>query len=300
MLAYGARVNEERNRADLAAKEGEARSTFEQAERLYGDAATRLESFESYRRVLSSYGECSFVRRKRAFIAQRLESEKDAGKDYVFSPDLIRAAGAFRRASGPKVASCWTSSADVPPEKENSVEFTFAARSGLEYRCWVLVGGCCAETFAFDVQGTEMGPDPRTPVRNTILFLKKSHAAHGGRKEPSRFEWVAVPLPKYPSGGPKIVRLLSTQQGFSVGMAVVSASRTVPPADVQVKEWEKARPTLVAPAVTRDAGLVAWWTFDEGSGGGAADSSPNRLSGVLRNDPVWTTGKRRGALSFDG
>jgi len=110
-------------------------------------------------------------------------------------------------------------------------------------------------------------------------------------------------LPKYGSAGPKTVRLLSTQQGFSVAVAVVSATRTAPPADVQVKEWEKARPTLVASgaaSVARDASLVAWWTFDEGSGVAAADSSPNRLSGVLRNDPVWTSGKRRGALSFDG
>ena len=302
MLAYGARISEERGRPDLAAKEGEARSRFEQAERLYEDAATRLESFDSFRLLLSSYGDCAFVRRKRSFIAQKLDAEKDAGKDYVLVPDQMRAAGAFRRTSAPKAAVCWTSSADVPPEKENYVEFTYSVKPGVEYRCWVLVGGCCSETFAFDIQGTETSAEPgtpqRLPVKNAILFLKKSHAAHGGRKEPTRFEWVAVPLPKYASGGSKTLRLLSGQQGFSVALAVVSATRTAPPSDAQIKEWERARPPSASSSV--EGGLVGWWTFDEGSGVTAGDSSPSRIAGTLRNDPVWTSGKRRGALSFDG
>jgi hypothetical protein len=164
------------------------------------------------------------------------------------------------------------------------------------------VGGCCAETFAFDVQGTELGADPgtaqRIPVKNTILFLKKTHAGHGGRKEPVRFEWVAIPLPKYASGGAKTLRLLSGQQGFSVAMCVVSATRTAPPSDAQLKEWERAKPAVATGSV--DAGLVGWWALDEGSGGTVSDSSPSRVSGVLRNDPAWATGKRRGALNFDG
>jgi len=252
--------------------------------------------------LLTSYGDCTFVRRKRAFVAQRLDAEKEAGKDYVFSPDQMRAAGVFRLGSAPKAAACWTSSTDVPPEKENFVEFTFAARTGVEYRCWVYVGGCCAETFAFDLQGTETGAEPgtslRLPVKNTILFLKKTHADHGGRKEPTRFEWVAVPLPKYGSGGPKTLRLLSGQQGFSVAIAVVSATRTAPPSDALMKEWERARPAVATGSV--DLGLVACWSLDEGGGSTAADSSPSRISGALRNDPVWSSGKRRGALSFDG
>jgi hypothetical protein len=302
MVAYGARIGEERNRPDLAAREGQARSRFEQAERQYGEAATRLESFDAFRGLLSSYGDCAFIRRKRSVIAQRLEAEKEAGKDYVLGPDQIRAAGVFRLGSAPKAAVCWTSSADTPPEKDSYVEFAFFARAAIEYRCWVLVGGCCAETFAFDVQGTELGADPgtsqRIPVKNTILFLKKTHAGHGGRKEPVRFEWVSIPLPKYASGGSKTLRLLSGQQGFSVAMCVVSATRTAPPSDAQLKEWERAKPAVATGSV--DAGLVGWWALDEGSGGTATDSSPSRITGALRNDPAWTSGKRRGALSFDG
>lgn len=306
-ISYGARVAEDRARPDLVAKEGDARARFLAAERQFANGATRLESFDTFRTLLGSFGDCGIVRRKRSLIHQRLEAEKDAGKEYILYADQMQAAGAFRRVSQSKVASCWTSSADVPPEKENYVEFTFAARPG-EYHCWVYVGACCAETFAFDVQGTEIGADPgsanRLPVKNTILFLKKTHALHGGRKEPARFEWVVIPLPKYASAGAKTVRLLSGQQGFSVAFAVVSAVRTAAPSDVQVKEWERSRPavatTIAAATSAADPSLVAWWTLDEGTGAAAADSSANRLGGTLRGNPVWTSGKRRGALSFDG
>lgn len=47
-------------------------------------------------------------------------------------------------------------------------------------------------------------------------------------------------------------------------------------------------------------GLVAWWSFDEGSGTTANDSSENSNSGTLYNDPAWVTGKQGSALSFDG
>jgi len=296
LLSYGQRVAQERSRPEWAAREAEARSRFEAAERDYQDPATRLEAFTKYRVLIESHAESAFVRRKRAFIAQRLDLEKEAGKEYFFFADQMRPAGAFRFASYPKAATCWTSSADVPPDRENHVEFVFSARPSTEYRCWVLAGGCCAETFAFDVQGTEI---ERAPVKNTILFLKKSHALHGGRKEPSRFEWIAVPLPKYSTGGPKTVRLWSGQQGFSIACALVSSVRTAAPGDTLVKEWEKNRPPAPT-APVRDAGLVGWWTLDEGSGTTAADSSPNRLGGTLCSDPVWTSGKRRGALSFNG
>jgi hypothetical protein len=302
-VEFGARVAEEKGRADMAAKESQARARFEAAERQFGDPASRMESFESYRALLSAFPESTLVRRKRMLIAQRLDAEKEAGKEYLISPAQMRTAGAFRPASYARVANCWTSAADVPPEKDNYVEFTFFARAGLEYRCWVYVGGCCAETFAFDVQRTDLGVDAggttRLPVKNSILFLKKTHAAHGGRKEPSRFEWVAVPLQKSSAAGPKTVRLLSTQQGFSVAYAVVSALRTAAPGDAQMKEWERGQPAF-ASAGTADPALVAWWTLDEGHGNVVSDSSLNRIAGVLRNEPIWTSGKRRGALSFNG
>lgn len=54
------------------------------------------------------------------------------------------------------------------------------------------------------------------------------------------------------------------------------------------------------------SGLIGWWKFDENSGGTAYDSSgvepPNNgnLQPSCPNCPVWTNGKVRNALQFDG
>ncbi len=45
------------------------------------------------------------------------------------------------------------------------------------------------------------------------------------------------------------------------------------------------------------SGLVGYWKFDEGSGTTAYDSSGNGNNGVISN-PVWSSGKLGGALSF--
>ncbi len=51
-------------------------------------------------------------------------------------------------------------------------------------------------------------------------------------------------------------------------------------------------------------GLVGWWTFNEGSGTTAADSSSRfgatAHDGTLTNGPTWSTGPRGGAVTFDG
>jgi hypothetical protein len=50
-------------------------------------------------------------------------------------------------------------------------------------------------------------------------------------------------------------------------------------------------------------GLVGYWTFDEGAGTTAADSSGWGNSGTLTNGPVWSSGgtcKASGCLTLDG
>src|SRR5262245_59107499 len=47
-------------------------------------------------------------------------------------------------------------------------------------------------------------------------------------------------------------------------------------------------------------GLVGYWTFDEGTGTVASDSSGHNNTGTLKNGPLWTTGKLNTALQFDG
>jgi hypothetical protein len=48
------------------------------------------------------------------------------------------------------------------------------------------------------------------------------------------------------------------------------------------------------------AGLIAYWSFDEGSGTTAADSSGNNNTGTLYGGPQWVAGMIGGALGFDG
>jgi hypothetical protein len=49
-----------------------------------------------------------------------------------------------------------------------------------------------------------------------------------------------------------------------------------------------------------NSSLVGYWSFDEGSGTVAHDSSGNGNDGTLVNGPQWVTGRSGSALSFDG
>jgi len=49
-----------------------------------------------------------------------------------------------------------------------------------------------------------------------------------------------------------------------------------------------------------EEGLVGRWTFDEGEGTTAQDSSVSNNHGTLNGDPQWVDGKIKGALEFDG
>jgi hypothetical protein len=60
-----------------------------------------------------------------------------------------------------------------------------------------------------------------------------------------------------------------------------------------------ARSAIRYAEVTYGGGQLAHWTFDEGQGSVAADAIGD-ADGALEGPPTWTTGKVRGALSFDG
>src|SRR3989338_6393329 len=55
-----------------------------------------------------------------------------------------------------------------------------------------------------------------------------------------------------------------------------------------------------ASAAVSNLGLVGYWSFNEGTGSYAGDSSGNNNRGILTNGPTWVDGKRGKALSFDG
>lgn len=58
--------------------------------------------------------------------------------------------------------------------------------------------------------------------------------------------------------------------------------------------------TLTGVAGAADPNLLGWWTFDDGAGTTAADSSGHGDDGTLRGGPQWIAGQLGGALSFNG
>jgi hypothetical protein len=54
------------------------------------------------------------------------------------------------------------------------------------------------------------------------------------------------------------------------------------------------------PKAPNNLGLVGYWSFNEGTGLKAGDSSGQGNTGTLTNGPVWSGGKLGGGLRFDG
>ncbi len=233
----------ERVASPLPGREKEAYTQLFTAEQGYENPATTAESVRLHAGLLKDYADTRIVRRNLAFISARAQG----GKEYVFFPEDMAASGTFARVKNPKTESCFLSTADVDAAKvaENYVEVAFSTLPDVEYRGWAFVGACCAETFAFGWQttglaGAEPGGAAWLPVKNTLVSLKKTHASHGGPKGPTRWEWIPLPLPKAAGTGPRKLRLLTSQQGFSVGLVAVGASKN-PPRDSDLKALPAAR-----------------------------------------------------------
>ncbi len=65
--------------------------------------------------------------------------------------------------------------------------------------------------------------------------------------------------------------------------------------------YEKGTKLGLEPLDYGDGSLVGYWTFDEGTGTVAYDSSGSNATGTLTNGPTWVAGKvGSGALSFNG
>lgn len=160
-----------------------------------------------------------------------------------------------------------------PPSLKGSyLELEFSVLPDKEYRLWLYAGGCCAEGLALQAQATDLvAPHPATqepapaepggefsvPVKHGLSFATRAHSGHAPRKEPVRWGWIPVPLPRYATAGPKKVRLLAEQKGFWMGYAFVSALRAAPPRESEVKELEKARPEAAPrPPAEKGAGLA--------------------------------------------
>jgi hypothetical protein len=64
--------------------------------------------------------------------------------------------------------------------------------------------------------------------------------------------------------------------------------------------WLNTRPVVQAAVINPHPGLVGWWTFNEGSGTLAGDSSGNGYNGIIYGAATWVTGVYGDALKFNG
>jgi hypothetical protein len=256
-----------------------ARRLFWTAEAEFRSNRGRPAALQKYAALLAEHEKTAYVGRLKAFLASRLESGRES---FLFADDMT-ATGTMVAGESSKVDSCWVSNADVQPQrlKENTVEFEFGAQAGVAYKAWVYAGGCCYETFSFLMQATELtmpnpkkpaetialepGAESALPVKLPSLNLKRTHTAHGGPKEPARWEWIPIPLPKYATAGPKKVRLLTDQQGFGVAYAVISVARALPPREPELKEFERSRYSSVTTPAPSGTILREWWLNIQGS-----------------------------------
>lgn len=291
--------------------ERNARNLYASAENAWRSMETRGTAIEGYRTLKADFASSPLVKAALERISRRAE----AGKDYLFLPADIRVEGSFKLSKSGKIESLRDS--DDPDTLRNQAEIEFAVLPGLTYRCWLWAGACCEETFLFYYQGTELvdtdartkkkiscdlGSNAASSVKHGLRNLKRTHALHALKKEAkaaTRWEWIEIPLPKYPSPGAKKLRFMTNQAGFSIGAAVLSSSRKVAPADAELKDLEAFRPQD-DPGLPVDPDLVGWWTFDEGAGVEVADLSGKGHPGKLTGTCTWTEGKIGGGLKLGG
>jgi hypothetical protein len=245
--------------------------------------------------------------RYKPFIDLLLEGAREA----FFSGTDFAVAGTFSTSDRDKLGTVWLSTADSKAGQA-SLEAEYYALPETTYRAWVLCGGCCLEVFSFSLQASGLRAiDPKTkqeatcepgdpaglPVKLPYLPLKKLHSQHLGPKEPSRWEWIPLALPKADAPGLKKIRILSEQKGFAVAQLVVSATRKGPPSPAELKELLKDRSTM--PRFTVTPGLVQGKptrTIYCGGTGGSDFEDLAPAGGVLvglRYSPNGTGGKMR-------
>lgn len=288
------------------AVEQEARALFRDAEREFLSPGTLASAVDKYRRLRDEFAATALVRS----AAPRILRRADAGQEYTLAPEDLAVGGTFSRGRDGRVVS--TADSDPSAAPGNFVELAFAAMPEASYRAWVLLGGCCRETFTFYLQGSEMTAAARgkkvsiepgggyaDTVQPYLSNLRRTHAEHakGAPKAPARWEWVAIPLPKYQAPGAKRIRILTDQAGFGVGGAVVSATRTSPPKSAEFEDLARERASE-RPAAAPDPDLAAYWDFDE-EGESVPDLSGRGRTGRLIGGGRGP-GRIGGAVVFTG
>jgi len=291
---YGAAAAEAAEaRRNESPKELEARKLFAEAEGAYFDPLRAADAVRLYKSLLADFADTGFVRRNKGAISSRTEG----AREYLLSISDMGATGSWKLGKA-NALEAWMSTKDQEMAllKDNYVQLDFSAVADVEYRLWVLVGGCCQEVLTFFVQGTDLSaPNPKKlsetiavppggeavgAVKMPYLSLKRKHSDHTGPKAPDKWEWVQIPLPKYPSAGAKSIRLLTVQKGFSVASALVTAVRSGPPKEKDLAEMERAKTETPGYAYFRNiqstGGIFReWWLNIEGGEVALLTSNPN-------------------------
>jgi hypothetical protein len=257
--------------AKPAEEEARARALYYDAEREFRSMATREKAVEAYRSLKQKFKETALVRH----AAARIDRRSEAGKEYYFLGADLVGTGTFALNHEGRLES--VADSDPAQENRNGAEWEYLALPSQTYRCWALVGGCCAEAFTFHYQATglmvtdpktrkkvtvEPGGDLAAPVKHSIRNLKPH--PKGEPKKATRWEWVEIPLPRPAPPGPKKVRLVTDQQGFGVAAVVVSASRSRAPSEAEAAELAKLRDLDAVPLWAQDRpGLSARILLDD-------------------------------------
>jgi hypothetical protein len=294
---------EELPRLKPAPEELQARELYYDAERQFRAMATREKAIEAYKLLKQKFKDTVLVRRALARIDRRCES----AKEYCFLPADLATGGTFSLNKEGRIES--VAESDAAQAIRNFVEGEFFPLPSATYRCWALVGGCCADVFAFQLQATgltevspktkkrapaEPGSDLASPIKPSIRNLKP-HAKNEPHKA-TRWEWVEIPLPKTGAPGTRKFRILTDQRGFGVASVIVSSSRTRPPTDAELAELTKARALDAPPAwAVAKAGAaprlllddfgqgITGWSFHPGTEFPGAKGSQTFDAGVGRD-----------------
>ena len=235
-----------------AGEDLEPRRLYFSADALAASPRSRASAVEAFLALLEKSAS-PFVARNRRAIEDRL-----AGlRDMVFVAEDLAAAGTFLAMEGSKGETYWQSTMDSPAGRaaQNYLEAEVDVQAGQTYQAWVYAGGCCQEVFTFSLQGTGLsGPSAKNPKETVVAepggpegiavrppgSLKKKHDR--GPKTAERWEWIALGPLKFGGPGLKKLRILTEEKGFAVGSLVVSATRTNPPGESELKELLRIRP----------------------------------------------------------
>ncbi len=239
-------------------REFEARTLFHQSEFDWRKPLTKYNAIEKSKLLINDYTSTAIVKKYQPQIAQRAET----GKDFLYLPAALAATGDTNVFKLKKEDPAWITSKDIDFKDSlyNYIEAEFIALPNVSYKCWVYAGGCCQEVWNGSFQltdGTTKNKGKDVPINpgDTMAAplpipgsMKKLHDDHRPKgmkpadhaKAPTRWEWVAIPMPKtFGAPGAKQLRVLTDQAGFGIKYVIISSTRTKAPDEAYAKELAK-------------------------------------------------------------